>query len=268
MNITYLKTFLMVVELRNLNKAAQRLHVTQSTVSARLDALEDHLGQQLLMRSRKGTELTKAGFALLRHAENIVHTWERGQRAITLPTGYSASVSISCEADLWLGLVETWVEELGEQQPQLAIEIWPGFRAEIEGWLQSGLIDMAISNDPFVGDGIANKLFQQHQLLHVQSSHMQQQSTYLIIDHGPAFRRQFSHHQANAKYTFGQGSNSWALNKILRGGYHGYLPNYLVQPYLANEQLSVVADSPTFPISSYLSWRLNAEEQLPWLQAI
>ena len=44
MNITTLKTFLTVVESKNLNRAAARLNVTQSTVSARIDALEQTLG--------------------------------------------------------------------------------------------------------------------------------------------------------------------------------------------------------------------------------
>ena len=47
MNISALKTFLTVVDLGNLNKAAERLNVTQSTVTARLDSLEEALGQRL-----------------------------------------------------------------------------------------------------------------------------------------------------------------------------------------------------------------------------
>ena len=62
MNIVVLKTFLAVVQTGNLNKAAELINVTQSTVTARLDALDSELGQALLVRSRKGTQLTKAGF--------------------------------------------------------------------------------------------------------------------------------------------------------------------------------------------------------------
>jgi DNA-binding transcriptional LysR family regulator len=89
MNLAALETFLAVVDAGNLNKAAERLNVTQSTVTARLDALDDALddalGQKLLVRSRKGAQLTKAGFAFQRHAELIVRTWEQGQKAVGLP---------------------------------------------------------------------------------------------------------------------------------------------------------------------------------------
>ena len=61
MNLAGLQTFLAIVETGNLVRAAERLHVTQSTVTSRLDTIEDALGQRLLVRSRKGAELTKAG---------------------------------------------------------------------------------------------------------------------------------------------------------------------------------------------------------------
>ena len=44
MNIVLARTFLETLEAGNLNKAAARLHVTQSTVTMRLNALEDLLG--------------------------------------------------------------------------------------------------------------------------------------------------------------------------------------------------------------------------------
>ncbi len=77
MNIVFVQTFLEVVKTRNLNRAAERLNVTESTVTTRLNGLEDALGQKLLIRSRAGAELTSAGFKFLRYSE--VMTRARGQ---------------------------------------------------------------------------------------------------------------------------------------------------------------------------------------------
>ena len=52
MNITSLKTFLAIVETGSLVRASEKLHVTQSTVTARLKTLEDELGQILLTRQK------------------------------------------------------------------------------------------------------------------------------------------------------------------------------------------------------------------------
>ena len=61
MNITALQTFLAIVDTGSLVRASQVLHVTQSTVTARLKSLEDEIGQQLLDRQKSGTTLTPAG---------------------------------------------------------------------------------------------------------------------------------------------------------------------------------------------------------------
>ena len=110
MNLSALKTFLTVVALGNLNKAAERLNVTQSTVTARLDTLEEALGQRLLVRSRRGAALTKAGFAFQRHAELAVQSWEQALKAVGLPKGFSGIFSFACQGDLWDGAGAAWLE--------------------------------------------------------------------------------------------------------------------------------------------------------------
>lgn len=265
MNIVALKTFLTIVELRNLNKAAERLNVTQSTISARLDTLEESLGQKLLLRSRRGAEMTKAGFALQRYAENIVETWERGRRSIELPEGFDSTVSISCEHDLWEGNVSQWVAQIGEDYPKLALEIWPGTRNEISGWLKSGLIDAAVTREALAGDMIATRSFSRDELVHVKSSDGNEVVRFIEVDYGTAFRRQFQTKSNQARFTFGEGGNRWALDRILKGGYSGYLPRKMVQSYLDTGQLILIEAEPVYDLESHLSWRRPAAEDHPWL---
>jgi len=77
MNLSFLRTFLEVIEAGNLNRAADRLHVTQSTFSTRINALEDQLGQKLLLRNMSGTVLTSAGFKFQRYAELMMQLWRQ-----------------------------------------------------------------------------------------------------------------------------------------------------------------------------------------------
>ena len=55
MQIELLETFLDLCETRSFNRTAERLGVTQSTVSARVMSLEGALGARLFDRSRAGT---------------------------------------------------------------------------------------------------------------------------------------------------------------------------------------------------------------------
>ena len=265
MNIVTLKTFLTVVELGNLNKAAERLNVTQSTVSARLDALEETLGHRLLVRSRRGAQMTKAGFALQRHAENIVQTWERGRRAVELPAEFQATVSISCEHDLWEGHVETWLNDIMSQNPFLAVEVWPGARVEIEAWLSSGLIDAAVTREPIAGEAIATRWFEQDELIHVRAAHSRRSVKFITVDHGPEFRRRFIQGNRTSRLTFGTGGNRWALDQMLIGKFSGYLPRRMVTPYLESGRLIRLKHSPSYRIESHLSWRATSAEDHPWL---
>ena len=265
MNITTLKTFLTVVELKNLNKAAQRLNVTQSTVSARIDALEDALGQKLLLRSRRGTQMTKAGFALQRHAENTVQAWEAGRRAVEFPGGFESSVSISCEHDLWEGNVERWVETIADANPRLAIEIWPGVRIEIEAWMSSGLIDAAITREPIAGEGIATRLFAQDELVQLRAASANPEPEYMAVDHGPGLRRRIAADNQAVRFTYGAGGSRWALDAILRGQVSGYLPSKMVAGEIRAGRLVPVPSAPTYQLDSHLSWRRASADEHSWL---
>jgi LysR family transcriptional regulator (chromosome initiation inhibitor) len=59
-----------VIEEQNFERAASRLHVTQSAISQRIKQLEEHIGQTLLIRSHPLTP-TEAGQSLLKHFRQV-----------------------------------------------------------------------------------------------------------------------------------------------------------------------------------------------------
>ena len=85
MNITALQTFLAIVDTGSLVRASQVLHVTQSTVTARLKSLEDEIGQQLLNRQKSGTTLPPAGTRLLGYARIMTGLWRQAKYETSLP---------------------------------------------------------------------------------------------------------------------------------------------------------------------------------------
>lgn len=95
MNISVFRTFLAVGRKGDLNKAAAQLNVTESTVPAQPDALEDTLGKDLLIQSRRGSQLTKAGFAFQNHADLMFLAWDQARKAVGLLNGFLGLFSIS-----------------------------------------------------------------------------------------------------------------------------------------------------------------------------
>ena len=76
MDITLLRTFLEVAATGSFVTASERLFVTQSAVSLRIQRLEDSLGRPHFIRSKSGAELTTAGVAFERYAASIIRVWE------------------------------------------------------------------------------------------------------------------------------------------------------------------------------------------------
>src|ERR1700710_363846 len=88
------RTFLTVVTAGNFITAAERLHVSQSTVSTRLHTLHAPLGCTLFVRNKAGTTLTPAGRQFQRHASALVRTVEQARHDIGIPRGFSGTLTI------------------------------------------------------------------------------------------------------------------------------------------------------------------------------
>lgn len=71
LNFHYLRYFWAVAREGGLRKAADRLHVSQPTISAQVKALEEQLGEKLTRRSGRGLALTDAGRRVFDYAEEI-----------------------------------------------------------------------------------------------------------------------------------------------------------------------------------------------------
>jgi LysR family transcriptional regulator, flagellar master operon regulator len=79
MDIELARTFLAIVEAGSFVRAAERLNVTQTTVSARVRSLEDQLRRPVFLCNKSGSTLTPAGEQFLRFARTLVQVWERAQ---------------------------------------------------------------------------------------------------------------------------------------------------------------------------------------------
>lgn len=66
-----LKAFLAIAEYGNLTVAAEKIGLTQPSLTKRLSNLEDELGSRLFDRTRRGMLLTSAGKSFLRRAQRI-----------------------------------------------------------------------------------------------------------------------------------------------------------------------------------------------------
>lgn len=71
-----LSYFTEIARTQNLSRAAERLGVTQPSLSLAIKRLESALGTPLLVRKRQGVSLTDAGRVLLHESESFLRSWE------------------------------------------------------------------------------------------------------------------------------------------------------------------------------------------------
>src|ERR1700679_680276 len=79
MELRQLEYFIAVAAELNFSRAAERIHVVQSALSASVGRLEKDLGVQLFDRSKRQIELTAAGEAFLQRAREVIHGDQRGR---------------------------------------------------------------------------------------------------------------------------------------------------------------------------------------------
>jgi DNA-binding transcriptional LysR family regulator len=87
MELRQLQAFVAAADEGGITRAAQRLHIVQSAISASLRRLEAELGTPLFERRARGVRLTDAGRALLPHARAALAASEAGREAVDAVRG-------------------------------------------------------------------------------------------------------------------------------------------------------------------------------------
>src|SRR4030088_3057601 len=87
MDLRQLEYFVAVAEEQNFTRAAERVHISQSGVSAQIRRLEDDLGATLLDRSGRRAPVTAAGAAALQHARAVLASADAMRKAVDDVTG-------------------------------------------------------------------------------------------------------------------------------------------------------------------------------------
>lgn len=148
MNIDMLDTFLDLLETRHFNRTADNLGVTQSTVSARIRALEDELGVHLFVRGRGGAELTPAGRKFESYAVNIRLGWNLARQELAMPAGYHGQLRVAMQVSLWDKLVGEWVAALRERLSDTAVHVESDYSKTMIDEIVFGNLDVAVIYTP------------------------------------------------------------------------------------------------------------------------
>ena len=255
LDIDRARTFLEIVHSGSFLRAADRLHVTQTTVSARIRTLEDELGRQLFVRNRNGAHLTPAGREFERFAQSFVQIWERARHQLAIPRGRTSVVALGGELSLWNPLLLDWLVWMKKAKSEIAIHAHVGVPDQLIEQLRTGVLDIAVLYAPKLLPGFRVELLQEEQLVLVRTrggDEAEAANSYVYVDWGPLFAAQ--HDVSSA--AFGEpgllvGLGPLGLNYILRAGGMGYFRRGSVAPHIASGELEMVEGAPEFTYPAY-----------------
>jgi DNA-binding transcriptional LysR family regulator len=263
MDTEFARTFLAVVAAGNFVGAAERLHVTQSTVSARIQALERQLGALLLRRGRGGAELTAAGQRFLRHAKNLVRTIEQARHDVGLPAGYRGTLTLRGRSAMLDGFLPQWASWMRQQMADVSLRLEIGFEEDTMQGLIQGTIDIGLMYTPENRPGLGTEYLFDEKLILITSRPGVPwlNDLYVHIDWGPEFEAQFTTHFPEAEPPALLANVAWlAEQKILQTGGSAFFPQRLSSRLIELGQLHRVEDTPVFSLPTYLVYPLERKD--------
>lgn len=266
MDINLARTFLEIVSSRSFAQAAERLHVTQTAVSARVKTLEDLLGRKLFVRNKAGASLTAAGEEFVRHAMALIQVWERARQHVAVPPGRRALVTVGCEISLWDPLMLDWLLWARKNAPDLALRTEVGVAGDLLERVANGTLDIAIAYAPRQRPGLRIELLIEEKLVLVTTSasaKAPQAANYVYVDWGSEFSSQ--HSLAFPELSSVGVSSSLGplgLAYLLSVGGAGYFRQNVVRAHLIEGRLHRVPDAPEFLYPAYAVYAANSDMKI------
>lgn len=145
MEIRELRYFLEVAREENMTRAAERLHVTQPTLSKTLKSLEEELGKKLFTRHSFKIELTEEGMLLRKRSEDLISMADK------ITTEFQSLDDIK-GGDIYFGLAESYqirflaqeIREFKKTYPDFRYHVTSGDTEQVTEKLDKGILDFAV----------------------------------------------------------------------------------------------------------------------------
>ena len=148
MNFSSMEYFTVLAQERNFTRAADRLHITQQSLSSHIASLEKELGCRLLIRHIP-LELTYAGEVFLRYAESICHTQTDMLREFNdISQNQKGVLRIGAASSRGRAVLPPAILRFQQQYPNIRVDLTEGANDFLCQMLRQGDLDLAIADFP------------------------------------------------------------------------------------------------------------------------
>ncbi|MBR5090647.1 MAG: LysR family transcriptional regulator [Ruminiclostridium sp.] len=149
MEIRVLRYFLEIAREENMTRAAEKLHISQPSLSKEIKKLEEELGHDLFVRTNKSMHLTDEGMLLRKRAEDILSMTDKTIEEFSqLDSITGGEIRIGCAESYLIKHLAQSIRSFKEQYPNFVFHIFSGDTDPVAERLDRGLLDLAVIVEP------------------------------------------------------------------------------------------------------------------------
>lgn len=149
MEIRILRYFLAIAREENMTRAAERLHISQPSLSKEIKKLEEELGHTLFVRTNKNMRLTDEGMLLRKRAEDILSMVDKTAEEFSqLDNIIGGEIRIGCAESHLIKYLARSIRTFKAQYPDFIFHVFSGDTEPVTERLDRGLLDLAVIVEP------------------------------------------------------------------------------------------------------------------------
>ncbi|GEO43890.1 transcriptional regulator [Companilactobacillus alimentarius] len=153
LELRILRYFLAVAQEKNITRAAEKLLVSQPTLSKQLSDFEKELGTKLFIRGHRQITLTSEGVYLKSKAEEIISLADKTSLNIKNDQIISGDLTIGAGESIGMKRIIDIMGNINQDYPDVKIHLISGMADEMETLLNQGNLDFAV----FMGERDLNE---------------------------------------------------------------------------------------------------------------
>ena len=138
-----LRSFVAIADASSFVQAAERLNMTQSTISQQLARLEEAVGQVLLDRTARPVEPTAAGERLLGYARRILALQHEAETVLGDPAG-TTSIRIGVPEDIVNSVMAKTLGDFAKYHREIRLDVTAGLSRDLTRRYRGGEFDIVI----------------------------------------------------------------------------------------------------------------------------
>jgi DNA-binding transcriptional LysR family regulator len=146
MQLRHLRTFAAVASTLNITRAAEQIHLAQSSVTEQIQTLEADLGTPLFDRSRRGLQLTEAGRRLLDYAAALLTLASDARAAVADVAGLVAgTLTIGALETLCANFLPPMLARFRQRFPAIGLILKAAGSGELRNGVRNGALDLCFA---------------------------------------------------------------------------------------------------------------------------